>query len=256
MLPARLSLRQAVQMGVIFAALKLLIQIAGNMLAQHAGYGIFRDELYYRVCGQRLAFGYVDQLPLVALQARVTDMLFGHHTMWTLRLLSAVAGAAKVFLTSLLVWALGGTRRATWLAMLGVLVAGVYLGVDSYLSMNSFDPVFWMMATLALIRIVHHDEAARSGVVMPGASPRVIRNWWLVFGASAGLAFENKDSVAFFLVCLLAALLLTPERRILVSRWCAAAIGIIVLIALPNFSLAGSFPLPHPRVAAQCRSQR
>ena len=80
-----------------FAALKLAIQIAGNILAQHAGYGIFRDELYYLVCGRRLAFGYVDQPPLMALQARVSEMLFGHDTMWSLRLISGLAGAAKVF---------------------------------------------------------------------------------------------------------------------------------------------------------------
>src|SRR5579862_938230 len=85
-----------------FAALKVAIQIVGNVLAQHAGYGIFRDELYYLVCGRRLAFGYVDQPPMVALQARVSEMLFGHETMWSLRLISGMAGAAKVFLTGVL----------------------------------------------------------------------------------------------------------------------------------------------------------
>ena len=36
---------------------------------------------------------------------------------------------------------LGGGRRAAAIAMLGVLAGGVYLGIDGYLSMNSFDPV-------------------------------------------------------------------------------------------------------------------
>ena len=106
-------------LSVGFAALKLAIQIVGNILAQHAGYGIFRDELYYLVCGRRLAFGYVDQPPLVAVQARVSEMLFGYHTMWTLRLISGTAGAMKVFLTGMLCWALGGERKAAALAMLG-----------------------------------------------------------------------------------------------------------------------------------------
>src|ERR1700679_3480281 len=103
-----------------FAALKLGIQIAGNVLAQHAGYGIFRDEVCSLVCGRRLAFGYVDQPPLVALQARVSEMLFGHDTMWSLRLISGMAGAAKVFLTGLLGWTLGGERKAAALAVLWV----------------------------------------------------------------------------------------------------------------------------------------
>src|SRR5580698_5449698 len=117
------DLRSIVWVCLGFAALKLAIQIVGNILSQHAGYGIFRDELYYLVCGQRLAFGYVDQPPLAALQAHITETLFGHDTMWTLRLIPSLAGAAKVFLTGLLVWALGGGRWAAALAMLGVTVA-------------------------------------------------------------------------------------------------------------------------------------
>ena len=173
----QVNFRSIVWLGIGFAALKLAIQIIGNVMAQHAGYGIFRDEMYYLICGRRLAFGYVDQPPMVALQARVSEMLFGHDTMWSLRLISAVAGAVKVFLTAMLCWALGGGRRAAALAMLGVIGAGVYLGGDGYLSMNSFDPVFWMLCALALIRIVS------------SVSQREIRTWWIVFGLSAGLAF-------------------------------------------------------------------
>lgn len=211
-----------------FALLKLAIQIVGNILSQHAGYGIFRDEMYYLVCGRHLAFGYVDQPPMVALQARLTEMLFGFRQMWSLRLISALAGAAKVFLAGLLVRALGGNRRAAALAMLGVIVVGVYLAIDGYLSMNSFEPVFWMTCALALIRIV---QAA--SLMQP--APKTIRNWWIVFGVSAGLGLENKDTIVFFLIAVLAALLLTPQRRILFSRWCAVSVAVIVLLALPNF---------------------
>jgi MFS family permease len=216
------ELRPILWLCVGFAALKLTIQIVGNIAAQHAGYGIFRDEMYYLMCGRRLAFGYVDQPPLVALQARLTEMLFGHETMWSLRLFPAIAGAAKVFLTGVLCWTLGGGRRAAALAMLGVLAAGVYLGIDGFLSMNSFDPVFWMLCALALIRIASSD------------SQDEIRTWWIVFGVSAGVAFENKDSIAFFLIAMLIAIIATPQRRILASRWFAVAVALIVLIALPN----------------------
>ncbi len=226
------DLRSVLWLCVGFAALKLAIQIVGNVLAQHAGYGIFRDELYYLVCGRRLAFGYVDQPPLTALQARVSEMLFGHDTMWSLRLISGMAGAAKVFLTGLLAWVLGGGRRAAALAMLGVVAGAVYLGIDGYMSMNSFDPVFWMLCALALIRIVS------------SSSQTEVRNWWIVFGLSAGLAFENKDSIAFFLIAMLVALLLTPQRRILANRWFVVAVALIVLLAMPNllWQIGNHFP--------------
>ncbi len=228
----RQSFRRFVGVCLAMAALKLAIQIVGNILAQRAGYGIFRDEMYYLICGRHLAFGYVDQPPMVALQARLTDILFGYDHMWSLRLLSAMAGAFKVFLTGALVWAMGlsspsGSRRtAAALAMLGVIVAGVYLGIDGFLSMNSFEPVFWIPCALALVRIVQEHG-------VPGRE-HIVRNWWIVLGVSAGLGLENKWNEAFFLVAVLIALLLTPQRRTLASRWFGVAVALMVALALPN----------------------
>jgi hypothetical protein len=228
----RAGFRQVLWVCLLLALVKLAIEIAGNVLAQHAGYGIFRDEMYYLILGRHLAFGYVDEPPMIALAARLSEILFGYQHMWSLRLLPAIAGAVKVFLTGALVWAMGlslpsGTRKATAaLAMLGVTVAGVYVGIDSFLSMNAFDPVFWMLCALALIRITQeHGVAGREAVV---------RFWWMVLGVSAGLGLENKATEVFFLVAALLALLLTAQRKVLASRWFAVAVGLMVLIALPN----------------------
>ena len=128
------DLRAILCLSAAFAALKLAIQIVGNIQAQHAGYGIFRDELYYLVCGRHLAFGYVDQPPLVALQARLSETLFGHDTIWSLRLISGLAGAAKVFLTGVLCCAgrsgAAGERRRS--QCLGFLLEGsIWVSMDS-----------------------------------------------------------------------------------------------------------------------------
>jgi hypothetical protein len=208
----------ALRLAALFAAFKLLLQIAINLVAQHNGYGIFRDELYYIACGRHLAWGYVDQGPIVALQARLADALFGHDRLWAFRLFSELAGAATVFLTGLLAWAFGGRPRAQALAMLGVLAAVIYLPLDLFLSMNSFEPVFWMAALLGVI------------LVARGASPR----WWIMTGIAGGLGIENKLSMVFFLAALLAALLLTPQRRLLRNRYFALAVALVVALALPN----------------------
>src|ERR1700683_4895336 len=99
------SFRRFLWICLAMAALKLPIQSIGNILSQHAGYGIFRDEMYYLICGRHLAFGYVDQPPMVALQARLSEILFGYDHMWSLRLLSGIAGAFKAFIHGALVWA-------------------------------------------------------------------------------------------------------------------------------------------------------
>ena len=91
------SWKPAVQLALAFAAIKFAIEFIGNLLAQHFGYGIFRDEMYYIVCGRHLAWGYVDQAPMVALQARIAEMLFGFRHLALFRSFSALAGAVKSF---------------------------------------------------------------------------------------------------------------------------------------------------------------
>lgn len=215
--PSDFPLRAALRLAFVFATVKLVLQFTLTLWTQHIGYSYFRDEFYYIACGRHLAWGFVDHGPIVALQAHVGELLFGD-SLVAIRILSAVAGAATVFLTGLLAWALGGRRPAQALAMLGVLIAPIYIGVDGFLSMNSFEPVFWMLCALALIRLV-------DGAPQPF--------WWTLFGVTAGVGLLNKPSIVFFLVALGVGLLLTPQRRILFTRWAALGIALIILIALP-----------------------
>ena len=55
----------------------VLIHLATNLWQAHLGFGFHRDELYHLVCAQHLAWGYVDQAPLVALQGWLAFHLFG-----------------------------------------------------------------------------------------------------------------------------------------------------------------------------------
>jgi Dolichyl-phosphate-mannose-protein mannosyltransferase len=215
--PADPSLRPTLKLAALFAAIKLVLHIVTNLWQAHIGYGYFRDELYYIICGRNLAWGYVDHGPGVAIQTKFALALFGK-SLTGIRMLSAIGGAGRVFLTGILAWSLGGRRPAQSLAMLGVLVAPQYLGTDSYLSMNSFESVFWMGCLLALILIAR------------GGSDKL----WILFGISAGLGLLNKPSMTFFLIALLVGLMLTPQRRFLFSKWAAAGIALMILLALPN----------------------
>ena len=173
--------------------------------------------MYYILCGQHLDWGYVDHGPIVALQARAGIALFGN-SLAGIRLLSALAGAAAVFLTGVITWAIGGRRIAQALAMLGIVLAPEFLGLDSFLSMNSFEAVFWMSAVLAILMLLRGASAG----------------WWIVFGLAGGLGIENKPSMVVFLVALLIGLLLTSQRRIVFTRGAVLGVALIVLLALPN----------------------
>jgi Dolichyl-phosphate-mannose-protein mannosyltransferase len=58
---------------------------------------------------------------------------------------------------------------------------------------------------------------------------------WLLFGAIAGLALENKYSIAVFAFALLVGLLLTQQRKLLFTPWLLAGGAVAALIFLPNF---------------------
>jgi hypothetical protein len=215
--PTNSTLRQAVRVALIFAAVKLAFQFALTLWIEHLGYSYFRDEFYYIACGRHLAWGYVDHGPIVALQARLGEMLFGD-SVFAIRILSATAGAVTIFLTGVLAWTLEGRRPAQALAMFGLIVCPQYIGTDGYLSMNSFEPVFWMTCVLAVL------------LILRGHSQRL---GWLVLGLSAGVGLLNKPSIIVFLVALALGLLLTPQRRVLGSWWAAAGLALMILIALP-----------------------
>ncbi|HYC62834.1 MAG TPA: glycosyltransferase family 39 protein, partial [Thermoanaerobaculia bacterium] len=168
-------------------------------------YHYFRDELYYIACGRHLDWGYVDHPPLVALYARLGELaaeLFGG-SLRGFRLLATLAGTLRVVLTGVIAARLGGSRAAQALACTAVLLAPIYLGIDSFLSMNALEHVFWLACLLIVLEIAN------------GASEK----WWLAFGAVAGLGLQNKHSILFVGAAIVVALLLTPMRRTLLRPW-------------------------------------
>jgi Dolichyl-phosphate-mannose-protein mannosyltransferase len=213
------------------AVVKLLVH-----LATAGVYGLFVDELYFLACGEHLAWGYVDMPPLTALQAWLARSLFGD-SMLAIRLLPALAGAGLVLLTGALARQLGGRRFAQGLAALAVLVAPGYLAVDSYLSMNSMEPLLWMGCALVLMRIIE------SGNV----------KLWIWFGVLAGLGLENKLTMLMFAFALLAGLLLTAERRRMVNRWFLLGGLVAFLIFLPNLIWMARHHFPHLELLANIR---
>jgi hypothetical protein len=215
---ARDPSRPALLLAGLFALVTFTLHFSSSVYGTHLGYGFFRDELYFLVCGHHLDWGYVDQSPLVALQAWAAETIFGL-TPTGIRIFSFAANGVLVGLTGLLSRQLGGKRGAQVLAMIAVLAAPVLLITSNYLSMNSWEPCFWMGCVLILLRIADGSF-----------SPR----WWIGFGFLAGLSLENKHSTFFFLVALLIGVVLSPQRKLLLSGWVAAAIGVIFLIALPN----------------------
>lgn len=180
-------------------------------------YGYFRDELYYAACGEHLAWGYVDHAPLIALIARLTRALLGD-SLFALRFFPALTAAAKVYLAAWMAREFGGRRFAQFLAALSVLVAPIYLTFDNLLTMNAFEPVFWMACAALLLRILN------------GGSGKL----WLWFGLVAGIGTLNKHSMLFFASGIVAGLWLTAGRREFAHKWAWLGGALAWLVFLPN----------------------
>ena len=196
----------------VAAVLKLLLHLYAGR-----NYGYFVDELYYLACAQHLAWGYVDQPPLIGLIAKISRVLFGD-SLQAIRFFPALAGAGKVLLTGLIARELGGRRFAQGLAALSILVAPGFLAVDNWLSMNAFEPLFWMGSAFVLIRIIKTGN----------------QKFWLWFGLLAGMGLENKYSMAIFGFAIMAGLLVTPERRFFRRPWIWIAGLLAFVLFLPN----------------------
>ena len=200
----------------------LALHLVGN-----AHYGFFRDELYFIICGQHPQFGYVDQPPLVPLLA-AGSQLFGH-SLFALRLIPAVLAGLTAYVTCVLAAELGGGRFAQALAAVCVALAPVLASFGVLMYPDTLQIALWPLIALVVLRVTR------------GADPR----WWLAVGTLTGIAFQAKYSIVFFALALVAALVLTAQRRVLATRYAIFGAAIAVVIALPNvaWQMREGFPM-------------
>ncbi len=107
-------------------------------------------------------------------------------------------------------------RPCFWLSCL--FVFGSYLRTHYLFQPNFLDIFFWTLMAYGLVRYVQSEG----------------KGWLYLAGISMGLGMLSKYSMLFFAISLLAGLLLTPQRRLLLNRHCWYALGVGFLLFLPN----------------------
>lgn len=125
-------------------------------LALASRYDIFRNELYFIVCGRHPDFGFVDQPPLVPLLAAATQ-LFGDN-IWTLRLPAVIAAGALPLVTAGLARSLGGDAISALLAAAAAALAPALAGFTTTLTTSTFEPLAWTVCSYFLVRSVFRGE--------------------------------------------------------------------------------------------------
>lgn len=198
------------------------------VLAANAGFDhYFRDEFYYLACTQRLAWGYVDHPPLSIAILWLVRHIAGD-SLVALRIPAAAAGAASVLLTGSIATRLGAANYGQLLAMTAAAIAPMLLGAATFYSMNVFDVLLWTLIARLLLDVIDAPTDRR----------------WIGLGIVIGLGLLNKISVLWLGGGIAAGLMLTPARRLLLTRgsWIAAAIAAAIFLPHVVWQIVHGWP--------------
>ena len=203
----------AIALLLSFALAKLLVHLLTNAFGD---YGIFRDELYYIACSNHLGAGYVDQPPLSIYILALNRFLLGD-SIFALRLLPAIAGAATVYITGRTAREFGGGTFAQMLACLGSIVSLINLGMGSVYSMNAIDHLLTALAIFFTARLLTSCD----------------RKYWIFLGVALGLGTLNKIGMAWIGSGIALGILLSSYRGWFATRWPWLAAALTLIIFLP-----------------------
>ncbi len=194
----------------LLSLIPVLIHLYTNAFA---GYGYFRDELYYIACSNRLDLGYVDQPPFSIYILSVSRLLFGD-SLFAIRLLPAVASGFIVFFSCLMARNLGGKKSAVIITAVAVIFSPIYLGMFAIYSMNSFDILLWSVSSYIVILILIESKL----------------KYWITLGLIIGVGLLNKIGFLWFGFGFFMGLLLTNKRKELltVKPYLCALIALLI----------------------------
>jgi hypothetical protein len=196
----------------LIAAFTLMVHMAAyNTLGFH------RDELLYLALGKHLAAGYWSNPPLIGFISYVTQLLPGS-TLFTLRLIPALAGALLIIITGLMTRELGGKTYAQVLACVALAVSILFMRTFSMFQPVCFDILFWSLILYAFLRYINTEKPV----------------YLILVGVAFGFGFLNKYMVVFLAAGLAIAVIPTSYRKLWINKYSWLAILIALLLLLPN----------------------
>ena len=142
--------------------------------------------------------------------------LFGTGMFW-LKFWPSLFGALTYIIVGRIIISFGGKVFALFLALMAF-TFGVYLRVHFLFQPNFLEIFFWTLIAYSILRFIQTQK-----------------NIYLyLFGISCGLGMLSKYSVAFFILSILLALLITKNRRIFLNKhfYVASIIGFLIFLPI------------------------
>ena len=123
-----------------------------------------------------------------------------------------------MLLAGLMARDMGGKRSAQVMSAFAVFIAPISLMGGTWIMYFAFDYLWWVMVAFFVVRLLATDDP----------------HYWLGIGAGIGLGMMTKFTMAFWVIGLVVAVLLTSTRKYLLSKWLYLGAGLALLIYLPN----------------------
>ncbi len=200
---------------------KIILLFALTKLVMHlltaSNYGFQRDAYLYLAQSRHLDLGYYSTPPLVGFVTRIHTMIWGD-SLLAVRLLPALVGTASLFLVGYLIKKLKGGTMAQIIGLTAVLFSPAYLRTAALLQPTVFNHLFWLLAAVLVFQMVRKQE------------PRQLL--WLI--PVLGLGWLVKYSIIFYALALLGALVVSPHRKLLWSKYLPWTLAGGLLVILPN----------------------
>ena len=194
-----------------FVFLKFLLQY----YAINPVYELHRDEYLHLDLGNHLAWGYSTVPPITGWISFVIISL-GKTIFWV-KFFPALFGALIIVLVWKIIEELEGGLFALVLGATGV-VCSALLRINTLYQPNSLEYLLWTLVFFGVVKFIKTQKP----------------KWIWITAVFFALGFLNKYNIAFLMLGFLPALLITEHRRILVNRTFYQALGLALVLVLPN----------------------
>lgn len=205
--------RDLITLILSISIINLLIYL---LTTTFTSYGMFRDEFYYLACANRLDFGYVDHPPFSIWVLALWKSLFGD-SMFVIRIVPAIISSIILLMIGLLTIRLGGNKVAVIISTVAFMLSPIFLGMNTFYSMNVFDFFFWISSAYIFLRIVQTGNS----------------KLWLLLGVAIGFGLLNKTSMLWLGAGIFAGTVFTPLRKELKTKYPYIAATIALIIFSP-----------------------
>ncbi|NTS43041.1 glycosyltransferase family 39 protein [Flavisolibacter sp. BT320] len=208
--------------------LLFLLKFSLPFLLSHPVYELHRDEFLYYEQGHHLAFGYLENPPLIGILAAISSALGGGF-FW-IKFWPALFGVLTLLYTLKITRELGGGFYAQVLASLGLILTA-YLRIHFLFQPNFLEIFFWTLAFNFLVRYLNTGK----------------QSFFFPLAIALALGWYSKYSVLFFIAAFFLSILLTHHRRLLVTKqfWLAVLTGVVLVVPNVLWQYNHNWPLFH-----------